>query len=160
MTVDEVLLNFREALTALIPMAERAGIGWRRIDAYDQWDNIAASLFSGLVEAPLSQLFPEAERERFALPAYDLLVERCESSAVLEVLLPGERRIRLFHAFETRDAPFDTCESRLIDPDTRAFLGEVEHHHWDQVHFRVSYRADDGRLLRAVGDQNEVHEPT
>ena len=74
MTVDEVLLNFREALNAMVPMAERAGIGWRRIDAYDQWDNIAASLFSGLVEAPLSHLFVEAERERFALPAYDLLV--------------------------------------------------------------------------------------
>ncbi len=154
MTVDDVLLNFREALAALVPMAERAGIGWRRVDAYDQWDNIAGSLFSGLVEEPLRQLVPDAERERFALPAYDLLVEKCESSAMIEVLLSGDSRARLFHAFETRDMPFDTCESRLIEADSGAFLGEIERHSLDQVHFRVSYRAEDGRLLRAHGDQN------
>lgn len=94
MVVDEVLSNFRAALTALVPMAEHAGIGWRRIDAYDQWDAIVGSLFAGLVEEPLRYMFPESERGRFCLPVYDLLVERYESSAIIEVLLAGDRRFR------------------------------------------------------------------
>jgi hypothetical protein len=159
MTVDEILFNFRAALAALVPMAERAGIGWRRRDAYDQWDNIAGSLFSGLVEEPLRQLFPASERERFALPAYDLLVERCESPAVVEVLVLGDPRARLFHAFETEDTPFDTCESRLMAPGAGLGLGEIERHRLDHVHFRVCYRADDGAVLHAGGDRDEVTGP-
>ena len=78
---------------------------------------------------------------------------------MIEVLLSGDSRARLFHAFETRNIPFDTCESRLVEPDSCAFVGEIERHSLDQVHFRVSYRADDGRLLRSYGDQNEVRDP-
>ncbi len=155
MTVDEILFNFRAALAALVPMAERAGIGWRRMDAYDQWDDIAGSLFSGLVEEPLRQLFPESERDRFALPAYDLLVKRWESPAIVEVLLMDDPRARLFHAFETQNGPFDTCESRLIEPGPGLRLGELERHRVDQVHFRVCYRTNDGRLLRTGGNPDE-----
>jgi hypothetical protein len=156
MTVDDVLLNFRAALAALVPMAERAGIGWRRMDAYDQWDDIAGNLFLGLVEEPLRQMFPESERERFALPSYDLLVDRYESVGFIEVLLLGDPRTRVFHAFETEDTPFDICESRLIVPEMGSALGAIERHSLDQVHFCVCYRADDGRLLRADADLTGV----
>ncbi len=155
MTVDEVIENFRSALRALVPCAERARIGWRREDAYDDWDEIAASLFKGLVSEPLRWALPEPERERFALPAYDLLVERYVTPTMIEVALTGTDGLRILHALGTQREPFDVCECRIIDGNGIPLSKEIESHSLESVHFRLRHRGENGRILVLDGETDE-----
>ena len=69
MTIASVLLNFRTALLAIVPAVERAGISWKRPDAYDEWDAIATTVFDKLVIEVLRWSLPEEERESFRGPS-------------------------------------------------------------------------------------------
>src|SRR5262245_47287342 len=102
MTVNDAIENLRSALRALVPFVERAGIGWRREDAYDEWDEIVASVFKGLVHEPLRWTLPESERERFDLPPYDLLLDRYATRTVIEVTASGSAGLRILHALGTK----------------------------------------------------------
>jgi len=113
MTVDVVLRNFRRALRGLVPSLERVGIIWKRPDAYDEWDAIATTLFDNLVVSVLRWSLPSVEQEEFRLPSYDLLLASYEGFSTLEVTHPTLRESRwLFHAFGTKDEPFDLVEVR------------------------------------------------
>lgn len=147
MTAAHVLADFRSALLALVPIAERAGIGWRRDVAYDEWDSVASSLFKAFVEEPIRWALPEAERSRFSLPPYDLLLERYETTAVIEVLVPGTPGRRIFHALGTRLVPFGICECRAVDCEGVPLSNEIEAYPLEVVHLRVVHRTEDGRVL-------------
>lgn len=49
MTVNVLLANLRDALSALAPVAERAHISWRDGEAYDDWDDLASCVYEILV---------------------------------------------------------------------------------------------------------------
>ena len=83
--MGEVILNFRAALRAVIPMVEKAGVPWKRPDAYDEWDSVATALFESLVVAALRWSLPEDEQEDFELPEYDLLRSSYQGLSAVEV---------------------------------------------------------------------------
>ncbi|MBN1344626.1 MAG: hypothetical protein JXQ73_18185 [Phycisphaerae bacterium] len=116
MTVTDLVMNLHAALRALVPCVERVGLPWKRPDAYDEWDNIAAALYQALVVEPLRFSLPERERDRFSLPAYDLLLPSYADKSIIEVL-PAESdgRIGAFHALGTLEAPFDVVEWRAVN---------------------------------------------
>ncbi len=112
MTVTSVLLNFREGLFVLVPVLERISMAWKRPDAYDDWDTIAATLFDKLVVEVIRWSLPDGAREDFRLPTYDLLFPTYSSASTLEVghpLLPPGRW--LFHAFGTSCSAQDYCRT-------------------------------------------------
>ena len=115
MRVTDVLLNFRSALLAVIPYAERFGIPWRRPDAYDEWDAIASVLFSSLVVRVLRCILPESRREEFSLPSYDLLVPHYARYRIQVVNPALPSGIWVFHAFGTSGEALDVVEVREID---------------------------------------------
>ncbi len=147
MIVGDVLVNFRSALRALVPCAVRAGIGWRREDAYDEWDDMVTSVFKGLVHEPLRWALPESERERFELPPYDLLLERYTTPTVVEVMLEGSEGMRIFHALGTRGEPFDVCECRALDENGVPTSSELESHPLQSDRFRLRHRTEDDRII-------------
>jgi hypothetical protein len=62
-SVTELMLLFRDALVAIAPILDQAHIKWRIHESYDQWDEIANTLFEqivgdslhfALVETPLN----------------------------------------------------------------------------------------------------------
>lgn len=117
MTVTDIILNFRSALLGIIPFVERVGIPWKRIDAYDEWDNIAAALYQALVVEPLRFSLHEEEQYKFNLPVYDLLLQDYTNSSIIEVLPPySDRKIKIFHALGTSRSPFDLVEWRAVGP--------------------------------------------
>lgn len=70
-TVTEVLGIFRQALAALVPMAEKARMPWRDGEAYDDWDSIAGCLYTNIVARAIS-----CAREGgsdIELPSYDMV---------------------------------------------------------------------------------------
>jgi hypothetical protein len=115
MTVTTILINFRSALLAVIPMVERLGIAWKRPEAYDEWDAIASVLFEKLVIEALRWSLPPDEREKFQLPRYDLLLPSYAGLGSLEVVHPllGAGRW-VFHAFGTEREPLDVIEVRPL----------------------------------------------
>lgn len=117
MTVDDLVANFAKALRRLLPAVNRLGIPWKRPDAYDEWDSLAAATFDTLMVAPLKWSIPEAEQERFRLPEYDLLLETYAGYSLIEIDAGSDPGcIRVFHSLETKDEPFDTVGWRPVDP--------------------------------------------
>jgi len=53
-SVTELLIIFRGALLAIIPWIEKAKIKWKEHEAYDDWDNIAESLYKNIVCSSLT----------------------------------------------------------------------------------------------------------
>ena len=138
MTIASVLLNFRSALLAIMPAVERAGISWKRPNAYDEWDVIATTLFDKLVIDVLRWSLPRKEREGFLMPSYDLLLSTYADSSTLEVvhsLLPDGRW--LFHAFGTGSEPFDIVEVRLLADDGRPLAEDLASCPVDGAGFRL-----------------------
>lgn len=151
MTVNDCLVNFRGALRSLLPFAERAAVTWRQEDAYDVWDEIAASVFRGLVQEPLRWEMPESERERFELPPYDLLLEQYTTPTSLELEINDRAGRRIFNALRTQREPFDLCECRVVDEVGVPTSAELEWHPLESVRFLLRHRMEDGRILRLDG---------
>jgi hypothetical protein len=116
MNVSTAILNFSQALAATVPAFEKAGLPWRRPDAYDEWDDVATALFSALVTGVLRWQLPERFREGFAIPPYDLLLESYRDVATIEIvnIAAGAGDRYIFHALVTDHAPFDTVEFRRV----------------------------------------------
>jgi hypothetical protein len=82
-TVTELLGLFREALLALVPIAERAKISWRDGEAYDDWDAIAAALFNNLVVRGLR--YGDATLMQSEFTQYDTVLPFYRSVAFISV---------------------------------------------------------------------------
>lgn len=154
MTATEVLLNFREALVALLPMAERVGIAWQRHSAYDQWDSIATHLYRRLVVEPLGRTGDPLDSEEFSLPPYDLLLRDYSGLSTVEVNhpeLPSGRWI--FHAFASDRSPFDVAELLEISYKGKVVTGDLRTIRYDRARFtlRVSNRVRDSDAIEALG---------
>jgi len=112
MNANEAIINFRNALIALLPFIETSNVSWRPDEAYDEWDAIISALYIGLVGGPLA--WSNARNECIIMP-YDTLVECIEGYAYLMV---RSERLKdgnyIFHSFSTRDKPFDLVLCRLL----------------------------------------------
>lgn len=117
MTITDLMVNFRAGLLGLIPRVERVGIPWRRPDAYDEWDDLAAAVYRALIVEPLCSALPEDERDGFTLPDYDMLLPTYAGMSVIEVLpARSDGLVKVFHAFGTAVEPFDIVEWRAVPP--------------------------------------------
>lgn len=118
MTITDLVMNFRAGLLGLVPCFERVGIPWRRPEAYDEWDNCAAAVYQALIVEPVRSTLPEAEREGFNLPGYDMLLPTYAGVSVIEVLpARPDATMKVFHALGTASSPFDVVELRSVRRD-------------------------------------------
>lgn len=122
-TVDRLLLVFRDALRALVPHVERVRIEWRDGAAYDDWDEIAQTLYEKIVVASLRWSMPEEEREHCELPEYNTSYATYAGKTV--IIVSGSRDERLvFHSFATETDPFDKVRACKVDRGGRALEGD------------------------------------
>lgn len=126
MNVTDILLNFRQALLAVLPFVEKANIPWQRLDAYDEWDAIASALFNALVVEVLRYSLQKPLQEQFMMPGYDLFLESYAGLCVVEVTHPlfncGQH---IFHSFGTRKSAFDIVEVRRIAKNGHPYNQEL-----------------------------------
>lgn len=121
-TVNVLLANLRDALSALIPVAERARISWREGEAYDDWDGLASFVYEIIVGRTIAAdanvgpgMLPLAPYD-MRLPSYVensnfVVVTQDGSALFFNKLLAGEGD---FAAAETLPARLD---GRLHDAD-------------------------------------------
>src|SRR5215470_5082227 len=118
MTVTALIANFRGALLGLLPSVECVGIPWRRPDAYDDWDDMVAAIYNGLVVEPIRLGLPEIDPEAFKFADYDMLLPSYAGVSLIEVLPPTPAgTLRVFHALGTTREPFDRVEWRSVSPE-------------------------------------------
>ena len=112
MNANEAILNFRNALIALLPSIEKANILWKSGEAYDEWDAITSSLYNGLVGGPLAW---SDERGECTILPYETIIEKIANYSYLEVRNEKLKdKVYVFYAFATKDAPFDLVLCRAL----------------------------------------------
>ncbi len=80
-TVTQTLGLLREAIVALVPIAEKAQMPWRDGEAYDDWDAIASCLYDSIVVRTIC-CAKEAE-QGIALPKYDMVYPSYKDAFIL-----------------------------------------------------------------------------
>ena len=109
--VNTLVVAFRSALRAIVPIAETIGIRWREPDNYDEWDWAAKGLFEGFVLAAIRSSDNNAHLAPFA--GYD---ERLSSYNDRSFIAAKSRLKALpFVCFETASQPFDICLLAEVD---------------------------------------------
>ncbi len=122
-TVQEIVLILRDALSALIPIAERANLPWRDGEAYDDWDAIASILYERIVVGSI--VHAVGTGSGLALPKYDLVYPSYTSHDLISVELAGvpEGTIAVFIGFAGTQDGFThvkwvsvTQSGQVVDP--------------------------------------------
>lgn len=111
-TVSEVVDVFRNALIAIVPWLEKARIGWREGDAYDDWDNISNALYENIV---CSSLFGEVAQE-YDIVGYDFITN--DYSRVNFILVRTgqyEGNDLAFVSFQSIDRPMDMIKVAVLE---------------------------------------------
>jgi hypothetical protein len=110
-SVDELAQIFRDALIALVPIADRTHMRWREPSNYDDWDSIAAAIYESIVSRSLEE---SSEWNKFdPIPKYDRRTDRYSNSSFLTT--KDEPGACAFVCFETKSSPFDTCLFGRLD---------------------------------------------
>ena len=136
-SVNKIIHIFRDALLALIPIADRARILWREPDNYDDWDLIAQSLFRSIVVMSLENA--DECKALQGTPKYD---ERISDYSLKSFLSTSKGSGELaFICFETDSLPFDTALLARLDEAGRVL--RLERQDVGQLHFLLSGRSKD-----------------
>ena len=136
-TVDQLLLEFRDALRALVPHVEKVRIEWRDHSAYDDWDEIAQTLYDKIVVSSLLWALPEEERERCQLPDYNMTYSSYAGKTVITVNHDSTTARLVFHSFATEKDPFDKVRVCRVDAVGQALASELVLLDADAATFRV-----------------------
>ncbi|WP_236787658.1 hypothetical protein [Amycolatopsis sp. GM8] len=141
-TVDELFSNFRNALLAMIPFADRAMISYRDHDMYRSWEHLAECLFDVFVRDPI-----EADRSRnsaeFSLARYDIdQADYLRSSWIALDSEPGNHVAVV--RFLSMSEPFDTVQ--VVDVDHTTFsAGPARVVPWQEAKFIFFRRFENAR---------------
>ncbi len=115
-TVSELVANFRQALLALIPVAERAQINYKDIEPHRDWERLAECSFDVFVRSPIGADRTATGRE-LPLARYDIDLADYLKVSWLTPYPEAPHRgavVRLL----SRDTPFDTLQVVRVDSES------------------------------------------
>lgn len=110
-TVTELVSFFKGALTATIPWLEKAHIPWKEPYAYDDWDNIASTLYNNIV---CKSLMPEG-MDAHPVAQYDLRYTHYRNLSFI-LIHDADRRLA-FIGFKSKVQPLDSIEAAILNED-------------------------------------------
>ena len=115
-TVDELFQNFRDALLAMLPIAERAQINFRDEETHKDWERLAEACFDAFVRSPIDADRSHTGRE-LALARYDIDLADYLAASWLTVDESHPHRAAVVRLL-SRSTPLDTVQVVEIDLDT------------------------------------------
>ncbi len=111
-TVTDLLVIFQGALISIIPWLEKAKIKWEDEEAYDDWDNIAESLFKNIV---CSSLTGEILAE-YKIAKYNFKNDDYSTLNLIEVKNNDNPEKKfVFIAFQSNSSPMDSIKVAVLD---------------------------------------------
>jgi hypothetical protein len=113
-SVTELLVIFRGAMLAIIPWLEKAKIKWRDDEAYDDWDNIAESLYQNIV---VSSLIGEVISEH-NIAKYNFIYDNYALINHIKITVNNmPEKAYVFVALQSINSPFDCVKASVLDHD-------------------------------------------
>lgn len=111
-TVTDLLVIFQGALISIIPWLEKAKIKWKDEEAYDDWDNIAESLFKNIVCSSLTgEILPE-----YSIAKYNFKNDNYSTINFIEVKNNDNSENKfVFIAFQSNSYPLDSIKVAVLD---------------------------------------------
>ncbi|MBW4721333.1 hypothetical protein [Saccharothrix obliqua] len=123
-SVSDLLGAFRDALIALVPIADRLKMGWRDGDQHRDWENMAEAVFNACVRGPI-----EADEGRwndeYRLPRYDIDDSMYSTSSWIRLTADDRESLVVFVRLVSAGGPFDAVEGVELDPVTLVPRGRV-----------------------------------
>ncbi|MCT2584637.1 hypothetical protein [Actinophytocola gossypii] len=145
-SIDELISNFRSALIALVPVAERARMVWAdAMEQHYEWEKLQQAVFNAFVAQPIAM---DRGRDDAQLPlsTYDIDVAdyspmswiSCQSSLEEDLAL-----VRLV----THEHPFDIVQAAKVDSENfqRSSVVEIP---YERSSFCYIRRMRDGKAVR------------
>jgi hypothetical protein len=115
-TIGELVDNFRRALLAILPVADRAKINYRDDETHRDWERLAGSLFDVFVRSPIDSDRSAGGCE-LPLAKYDIDIDDYLAVSWLASDSESPHRGAVIR-FLSQGAPFDTVQVVDIDPVT------------------------------------------
>jgi hypothetical protein len=110
-SISELMAVHRDALKAIAPIAERVKMSWREPDSYDDWNDIAQSLYKSFVLNSIN--FSLGWETAYPLPPYDRRVGNYDGFSFVTNQNCEEKSA--FICFETKRTTFDACIFANLD---------------------------------------------
>jgi hypothetical protein len=141
-TVDELVLAFRSAVTAMIPAADRIKLYWQDDFQHRDWERLVQVVFDSFVRSPIG-----ADRsgigDEFPLPPYDIDLEDYAGASWIGCRAGAASTALALVRFLSRGAPLDTVQAVEVDPVSMTVGQRVELDYAD-VHFFLVRRRENG----------------
>jgi len=103
--------TFLAGLRALVPIFERAKLGWREEDAHDPWEQVSIALYQAIVSSAIDNgIF---DSPICGLLDYDSRVNTYANCSYMAEM--GTQTSTAFICFETDMVPFDVCRFATLD---------------------------------------------
>jgi hypothetical protein len=115
-TVGELLDNFRRALLAIVPIADRAEISYKDEETHKDWERLAESMFDVFVRSPIDADRAAVVREH-PLARYDIDVDDYLEASWLTSNVDSPHQGAIIRLL-SHGALFDTVQVVDIDPVT------------------------------------------
>ncbi len=115
-SVSELVQNFRSALLAVLPAADRAMLTWADHNQHYDWEKLAQCMFDVFVRSPLSVDRHRAAGE-FELAAYDIDVTSYSDTSWIACRPDPDKSLALVRLL-TNEQPFDTVQAVEVDSET------------------------------------------
>jgi hypothetical protein len=147
MPINHLIGTFRQALTVLTPVADRAGLNWRDDNPHDDWELAAESLFEAFVVGPI-KADPIWGDSVNPLPRYDFDVPTYAHLSWIEVLVSEPADRFAFLRLLSRDEPFDALQLVRLDPRDWSAGDRIVLPWSTDIPFRLVARTGDGRITR------------
>ncbi|MHC4145598.1 MAG: hypothetical protein ACYSUD_12570 [Planctomycetota bacterium] len=149
-TTTELMKLFRESLTRLLPVMEKAHLSWQEEEAYDEWDQIATSLFEGIVVSSLRWGLTPGVLTELEVPAYDVVYPDYAEFSFIECLSdsPESDDHLLFHKFVTNEAPFDMIRCYQVNNRGQKLTPDPEIRPVADARFAFCLRRSPDELIR------------
>lgn len=113
-TVNDLVENFRKCLVTIVPHLEKMQIEWREGVAYDEWDNIAESIYQAFIVSSVKHSTNFTEET--IMPKYATFYEEVQGLSYMAIVSKKEKYENcIFYAFETIKEIFDAVSFFTVD---------------------------------------------
>lgn len=149
-TPTEVMQLFHESLMKLLPVMEKAHLSWEEEEAYDEWDQIATSLFEGIVVSSLQWGLTPGVFTELEVPAYDVVYPDYSKFSFIECLSNSPESVDylLFHKFVTDEVPFDMIQCYQVNKRGQKLMPDTQIRSVTDVRFAFCLRRSPDELIR------------
>jgi hypothetical protein len=129
-SVNQLTHIFHDAILALVPAMDKAGITWKNEQAYDDWDEICSVLYKNILLNAIIFSFGEFKIESIA--GYGFVYKHYQNQSFISVECKNsEYEMLAFVEFRTSHIPFDTVKAAILEPKTLNVISYLELNYLD-----------------------------